>query len=59
MIASNYREYLQNEFNIDSKVIDKIKDAEIALSKRFSETDDITAVCQLKVIFGIFRVIID
>jgi len=50
MTASNYREYLQSEFNIDSKVIDKIKEAEASLSERFAGVDDVTAVCQLKVL---------
>ena len=50
MTSSNYREYLQTAFNIDSKVVDKVKEAEARLSERFTDADDISSVCQLKVL---------
>ncbi len=46
----NYREYLISQFNIDEKVLDIVKDAETLLAERFDEIDDITAICQMKVL---------
>lgn len=46
----NYREYLISQFNIDEKVLDLVKDAETQLAERFAEIDDITAICQMKVL---------
>ena len=50
MTVSNYCDYLQTEFNIDPKVIEKVRAAEASLASRYSEADDISAVCQLKVL---------
>lgn len=47
---NKYSEYLINEFDIDSKVISMVADAERSLSERFSGIDDITAICQMKVL---------
>ncbi|MBR2706237.1 MAG: methionine gamma-lyase family protein [Mogibacterium sp.] len=46
----DYKEYLEKNFNIDEKVIDLVQDAERQLSERFAEIDDITAICQMKVL---------
>ena len=46
----DYKEYLENNFNIDEKVIDLVQNAEKQLTERFAEIDDITAICQMKVL---------
>ena len=38
------------EFNIDSRVTDAVEKAESLLAERFAEIDDITAICQMKVL---------
>ena len=45
-----YNKYLKEKFNIDENVLEFVKGAENSLSKRFSEIDDITAICQMKVL---------
>ncbi|MBQ0004261.1 MAG: methionine gamma-lyase family protein [Clostridiales bacterium] len=47
---SSYRDYLINDFEISPEVLDAVDAAEAALSDRFTEADDITSVCQLKVL---------
>ena len=49
-MQSSYARYLEEEFNIDKKAIEIVAKAEDELSERFKETDDIAAVCQLKVL---------
>ena len=46
----DYKEYLEKNFNIDEKVIDLVQNAEKQLTERFAEIDDITAICQMKVL---------
>ena len=46
----NYKNYLITNFNIDEKVIDLVQDAEKQLAERFVEIDDISAICQMKVL---------
>lgn len=46
----NYKEYLNKEFKIDNDVLDLISEAEMFLADRFREIDDITAICQMKVL---------
>ncbi len=46
----NYTEYLKNNFGIDERVLALVKEEEGRLSERFSEIDDITAICQMKVL---------
>ena len=46
----NYKEYLEKNFNIDEKVIDLVQDAERQLAERFADIDDITSICQMKVL---------
>ena len=46
----NYTEYLVNNFGIDERVLALVKEEEGRLSERFSEIDDITAICQMKVL---------
>ena len=46
----DHTEYLISNFNIDKKVLDRITEAESQLSERFSKIDDITAICQMKVL---------
>ena len=45
-----YKDYLINEFNIEETVIDLVESAEKQLAERFAEIDDITAICQMKVL---------
>ena len=45
-----YNEYIKEQFNIDDKVLALVDDAEKALAERFAEIDDITAICQMKVL---------
>ncbi len=45
-----YNEYINEQFNIDDKVLALVDEAEKALSERFAEIDDITAICQMKVL---------
>ena len=45
-----YNEYIKEQFNIDDKVLALVDDAENALAERFARIDDITAICQMKVL---------
>ena len=45
-----YNEYIKEQFNIDDKVLALVDEAEKALAERFAEIDDITAICQMKVL---------
>ncbi|MBQ6440740.1 MAG: methionine gamma-lyase family protein [Mogibacterium sp.] len=45
-----YNEYLKEQFNIDDKVLALVDEAENALAERFAGIDDITAICQMKVL---------
>lgn len=49
-MQGSYAAYLEEKFNIDKRVIDKVKAAEESLSEQFKEADDIASVCQLKVL---------
>lgn len=46
----DYKKYLNEEFNIDNDVLALVSDAEDMLAERFREIDDITAICQMKVL---------
>ena len=46
----DHKEYLIRNFDIDEKVIDLVQDAEKQLAERFAGIDDITAICQMKVL---------
>lgn len=50
MSFANYDKYLIDEFGIDSKVLNYVKDVEEALSGSFAKADDISAICQMKVL---------
>ena len=45
-----YNEYIKEQFNIDEKVLALVDEAETALAERFAGIDDITAICQMKVL---------
>lgn len=45
-----YRDYLINEFNIDPKVCDIVSNAESDLAADFRIADEISGICQLKVL---------
>ena len=45
-----YNEYIKEQFNIDDKVLALVDEAESALAERFAGIDDITAICQMKVL---------
>ena len=45
-----YNEYIKEQFNIDEKVLALVDEAENALAERFAGIDDITAICQMKVL---------
>ena len=45
-----YNEYIKEQFNIDDKVLALVDEAENALAERFAGIDDITAICQMKVL---------
>ena len=45
-----YNDYLKEQFNIDDKVLALVDEAENALAERFAGIDDITAICQMKVL---------
>lgn len=47
---NEYKEYLNKEFNIDEKVLALVGECEEGLADRFAEIDDITAICQMKVL---------
>ena len=49
-ISSRYCQYLIDEFNIDPRVLEITADAEKKLEDRFTEADEICAVCQMKVL---------
>lgn len=49
-MTNSYREYLINDFGISKEVLDAIDEAEASLAEQFAEADDITSVCQLKVL---------
>jgi cystathionine beta-lyase family protein involved in aluminum resistance len=46
----DYTNYLNKEFNIDKDVLETVSEAESQLAERFREIDDITAICQMKVL---------
>ena len=46
----DYREYLIKNFDIDERVIDLVQSTESRLAERFAGIDDITAICQMKVL---------
>ena len=46
----DYTNYLNKEFNIDKDVLEAVSEAESQLAERFREIDDITAICQMKVL---------
>ena len=50
MPETGYRQYLQDNFDIDGKVLDLAEEVEAELKERFDEIDEITKVCQLKVL---------
>ena len=45
-----YNDYLKDRFDIDEKVLALVDETEASLSERFAEIDDITAICQMKVL---------
>ena len=45
-----YNDYLKEQFNIDDKVLALVDEAETALTERFAGIDDITSICQMKVL---------
>ncbi len=45
-----YNNYLKEQFNIEDKVLALVDEAENALAERFAGIDDITAICQMKVL---------
>ena len=47
---NKYNEYLNKNFDIDSKVLEMVSEAEAELKEQFDEIDDITAICQMKVL---------
>ena len=47
---TEYNDYLVNEFNISREVLEIIDEAESLLAERFRRIDDITAICQMKVL---------
>lgn len=47
---SIYNDYLVKDFDIDKKVIEIVSDAESKLSAQFTHMDEITSICQLKVL---------
>ena len=49
-MPSKYNEYLIENFDIDSKILDMVEEAETELADRFREADDICAICQMKVL---------
>ena len=46
----DHREYLIKNFDIDERVIDLVQSTERRLAERFAGIDDITAICQMKVL---------
>ncbi len=49
-MSNIYNKYLTEEFNIDSRVLEFINECEDSLKERFDELDDITSICQMKVL---------
>lgn len=49
-MSNLYREYLIKDFEISPRVLDLIDSAEESLAEDFARVDDITSVCQLKVL---------
>ena len=47
---NKYNEYLNKNFDIDIKVLEMVSEAEADLKEQFDEIDDITAICQMKVL---------
>ena len=45
-----YNDYLVREFNISREALRMVDEAESRLAERFSAIDDITAICQMKVL---------
>ncbi|NLY87375.1 MAG: hypothetical protein GX083_02350 [Clostridiales bacterium] len=50
MKNSNYADYLIKEFGISPKTIEIVSDAEITLADKFRESDDISSICQVKIL---------
>ena len=48
--ATGYKQYLTEGFGIDPKAIDLVTEAESQLTERFRELDEISAICQMKVL---------
>ena len=49
-MITEHKDYLKNEFNISEEAIDLVSKAESLLAERFARIDDITAICQMKVL---------
>ena len=49
-MIKKYNSYLNEKFNIDEKVLSFVDEVEASLSEQFSEIDDITSICQMKVL---------
>ena len=49
-MISEHKDYLKNEFNISEEATDLVSKAESLLAERFARIDDITAICQMKVL---------
>ncbi len=47
---NQYADYLIKNFDISPAVIELVKETEAGLADRFSKIDDITAICQMKVL---------
>lgn len=45
-----YNDYLNKEYGIDMRVLEFVDEVEDSLSDRFSAIDDITSICQMKVL---------
>ena len=45
-----YEEYLVNSFGISEEMLGLVREAEDSLKDRFKDIDDITAICQMKVL---------
>ncbi len=49
-MSKTYDEYLSQELGIDSRVLRFVNECEDSLNAEFTEIDDITSICQLKVL---------
>ena len=47
---NNYNRFLKEQFNINESVLTLVMEEEAGLAERFADIDDITAVCQMKVL---------